>query len=146
VTSRPSRAAAPAWVLFDGLCNLCDGWVRWLVTHDRRRALRYGPLQGESAAALRARHPELPSGDETVLLVEAPGTPAERVRWRSRAALATLARLGGGWRLLATLLRLVPRAVADAVYRFVARRRIRWFGRRAACRVPTAEERELFLP
>jgi len=142
---RGTAADDVAWILFDGTCNLCDGWVRWLLPRDRRSCLRYGALQGASAAAIRRRHPELPSADETIVLVEAPGSPAERVRVRSGAVLAALARLGGGWRILAALLRLVPRPLRDAVYGFVARRRQRWFGRRDACRAPAPAERARFL-
>jgi predicted DCC family thiol-disulfide oxidoreductase YuxK len=131
-------------VLFDGRCGLCDGAVRWLIRHDRRAALAFAPLEGAVAARVRLRHPELPPGDETFVLVESPEAPAERVRVRSDAALAALARLGGGWRLAAGL-RVVPRFVRDAVYRWVARNRTRWFGRLEACRVPTPEERARFL-
>jgi len=134
----------PAWVLYDGLCGLCDASVRFLLARDRAGRLRFAPLQGPTAAAVRARHPALPPLDETILLVDSPRTPAERVRVRSDAALAALGRLGGGWRL-AGLLRAVPRPLRDAVYRFVARRRTRWFGRLDACRVPSAEQRRRFL-
>ena len=134
-----------AWVLYDGVCGLCDRTVAWLLRHDRRGALRFAPLQGEIAAAVRARHPELPPLDATMVLVEAPEGAAERVRVRSDAALAIVARLGGGWRLLAALGRLAPPPLRDLVYRFVARRRKRWFGELAACRVPTAAERARFL-
>jgi predicted DCC family thiol-disulfide oxidoreductase YuxK len=137
-------ATRPAWVLFDGECQLCDSSVQWLLSRDRGAALRFGSLQGETGAAVRARHPALPPLDETVVLVEEPGTSRERVRVRSDGALAILARLGGAWRL-AGLLRAVPRPLRDAVYRFVARRRKRWFGTLAACRVPTAAERARFL-
>jgi predicted DCC family thiol-disulfide oxidoreductase YuxK len=137
-------APLPSWVLFDGYCGLCDGAVRWLLARDRRGALRFGPLDGRTGRALRARHPELPSADETIVLVEAAGSGEERVRVRSDAALAILEHLGGAWRL-AALLRVVPRPVRDAIYRGVALRRTRWFGRLDACRVPTPEERERFL-
>jgi predicted DCC family thiol-disulfide oxidoreductase YuxK len=123
---------------------MCDASVRWLLARDRRGALAFAPLEGEVAAAVRARHPELPPVDETVVLVESPETPAERVRVRSDAALAIVARLGGAWRATA-LLRLVPRPLRDLVYRFVARRRFAWFGRLEACRIPTPEERARFL-
>ena len=118
--------------------------MRFLVARDRKRALRFAPLDGPTAAAVRARHPALPALDETVVLVEAPATAAERVRVRSDAALAALARLGGLWRL-AVLFRGVPRPLRDALYRAVARRRQRWFGRLAACRVPELGERAWFL-
>lgn len=134
----------PAWVLYDGLCGLCDRAVRRLLARDRRRALRFAPLEGATAAAVRARHPALPDADETFVLVESPGAPGERVRVRSDAAIAAVARLGGVWRLVQAL-RIVPPPLRDAVYRFVARRRTRWFGRLESCRLPTAGERQQFL-
>jgi predicted DCC family thiol-disulfide oxidoreductase YuxK len=138
------RDSPAAWVLFDGECGLCDRTVSWLLRHDRHGRFRFGALQGPSAAAVRDRHPGLPPADETIVLVEAPGSAAERVRVRSAGALAILARLGGLWRLIA-LLFLVPRPLRDAAYRFVAKRRHRWFGRLASCRIPTAAERARFL-
>jgi predicted DCC family thiol-disulfide oxidoreductase YuxK len=138
------KATPPAWVLFDGECGLCDRSVQWLLRRDRGGALRFGALAGGAAAAVRARHPELPSADESIVLVEAPDTATERVRVRSDAALAILARLGGPWRF-AGILRVVPRPLRDLVYGAVARRRRRWFGRLAACRIPTPEERARFL-
>jgi predicted DCC family thiol-disulfide oxidoreductase YuxK len=136
---------APAWVLYDGTCGLCDRAVQWLLARDRAGALRFATLEGPVGTAVRSRHPELPPADETIVLVEAPERAGERVLVRSAAVLAALSRLGGGWRLTAAGLRLVPRPLRDAGYRFVARRRTRWFGRRAACRVPTPAERTRFL-
>lgn len=134
----------PAWVLYDGECGLCDRSVRFLLPRDRRERLRFAPLQGERAAALRRRHPALPPLDETFLLVEDPERPAERVRLRSDGALRALELLGGPWNLV-KLLRIVPAPLRDAVYRFVARRRTRWFGRLESCRLPSAAERRRFL-
>lgn len=136
---------SPAWVLFDGTCGLCDRAVRWLLARDRRGALRFATLEGEIAREVRQRHPELPRADETVVLVESPRSEAERVRVRSDAALRAMALVGGGWRPVAGLLRLVPRPLRDLVYGFVARRRARWFGRLDACRVPTPAELDRFL-
>jgi predicted DCC family thiol-disulfide oxidoreductase YuxK len=140
-----AAAAEPAWVLFDGTCGLCDRTVQWLLRRDRTGALRFATLAGAIGEAVRARHPGLPQVDETILLVESPAGAGERVLLRSDAVLATVARLGATWRLVARLFRLVPRPLRDAAYRFVARRRRRWFGRLAACRVPTPEQRARFL-
>lgn len=131
-------------MLFDGECGFCDASVRWLLARDRRGRFRFGALQGATAAAVRSRHPELPAADATVLLVEAPASPRERVRTRSDAALRILAELGGPWRL-AALARAIPRPLRDAVYRFIAARRTRGFGRLDRCRIPTAAERDRFL-
>ena len=134
----------PAWVLFDGHCGLCDGLVRWLVRRDRRRRLRFGTLQGRTADAVRSRRPELAAIDETIVLVEAPETPRERVRVRSDAVLALLVRLGGVW-VCAGVLRAFPTVLRDLLYAWVARRRRRWFGTLERCRTPTEEERRQFL-
>lgn len=143
---RAGVEAAPEarWVLFDGRCGLCDRSVRWLLRHDRRAALRFAPLEGGVAAAVRARHPDLPGADETMVLVERPGTSSERVRVRSSAAIEIVVALGGAWRLVAVL-RAVPSWLLDPTYRFVARRRASWFGRLTECRVPSVEERARFL-
>ena len=126
-------------VYFDGLCNLCDGFVRFLLAHDRRRRYRFAPLQGETA---RSRLEGRFTGEElaTVVLEE-----PKRFRVRSDAALAITSGLGGVWRL-AALLRVVPRPLRDALYDHVARKRFEWYGRRDACRVPTPEEQDRFLP
>ena len=126
-------------IYFDGLCNLCDGFVRFVIARDRRARFRFAPLQGDTAAArLGGRF----GGNElqTVVLEE-----ARRFRVRSDAALAILTGLGGLWRL-AGALRIIPRRVRDAIYDQVARKRFAWYGRRDTCRVPTPEEAQRFLP
>ena len=125
-------------VYFDGQCNLCDGFVRFLLKRDRHARYRFAPLQGETARQrLDGRFTDNP---QTVVLEE-----PRRFRLRSDAALAILAGLGGIWRL-AALLRIVPRRLRDALYEYVARKRFDWYGRRDACRVPEPEERDRFLP
>jgi len=125
-------------LLYDGSCGLCDRAVRWLLARDRRRRLRFAPLQGVTARPYLAA-----AGHDlgTVVLVER-GAGGERVAVRSEAALGALGRLGGAWALAAALLRLVPRRLADAAYRSVAQRRHRLAGACEAVR-PTDER---FLP
>jgi len=129
----------PPIIYFDGLCNLCDGFVRFVIQHDRRGRYHFTPLQGETAQVRlenRFTAPEL----QTVVLEE-----TKRFRVRSDAALAILTGLGGVWRL-AGILRIIPRGLRDALYDYVARKRFDWYGRRDACRVPTPEEAKRFLP
>ncbi len=134
-------------MLYDGHCGLCDRSVRWLLQRDRNAMLRFAPLQGETAGPILARFAIPADGDfRTMLVVNDPGTPEERLRVRSDGALAALAALGGGWRFVAGIARIVPRFLRDAVYDVVAARRLRWFGRLDACRIPTAAERTRFLP
>jgi predicted DCC family thiol-disulfide oxidoreductase YuxK len=132
-------------VLFDGVCVLCDRSMRWLLDADRRGVLSFAPLQGETAKAVRARHPGSGDSLSTVVYVRNPGSPAERVYLRSDAAAAILGDLGGGYRLLSWL-RVIPRPVRDALYDWVAARRYRWFGKLDSCRLPDAGTAGRFLP
>ena len=135
-----------ALVLYDGLCGLCDRSVQWLLRHDRRNALVFAPLQGETAKPyLAAATGRGDDGLDTVVLVERDQRGVERVHVRSEAAFRLLRQIGGAWSALAWF-RVLPRALTDAAYRFVSRRRRRWFGRLDACRVPDANTRGRFLP
>jgi predicted DCC family thiol-disulfide oxidoreductase YuxK len=132
-----ASAAGPV-AFFDGVCNLCNGTVNFLIDRDRGGRLRFAPLQGSTFASVAAAHPELQGIDSFVLW------EAGRVHVRSSAAVRILMALGGAWRLSAALLA-VPAPVRDRLYDFVARRRYRWFGRTDACRVPTPALRARFL-
>lgn len=124
-------------ILFDGVCNLCNAWVDFVVRHDPEGRFRFAALQSEAAGdLLRGAPPDLP---DSIVLVE-DGT----VWVRSTAALRVARGLGLPWSL-AWIFILVPRSVRDAVYDWVARNRYRWFGRRDTCRIPTPEERARFL-
>jgi predicted DCC family thiol-disulfide oxidoreductase YuxK len=124
---RPERI-----VLYDGVCGFCNGSVRWLIDRDVRERLYFAPLQGETAAALRARHPEIPTSLDTIAFVEENG----RVWLRSAGVFRALRELAAPWRWLAALRFLAPAALWDVAYQAFARRRYRWFGRLEACPIP----------
>jgi predicted DCC family thiol-disulfide oxidoreductase YuxK len=119
--------------------------MRWLLDADRRRVLRFAPLQGETARDVLARHPGSDDTLSTVVYVRDFRAPGERVFRRSAAALAILEDLGGGYRALAWL-RVIPRPIRDALYDFVADRRYRWFGTLPSCRLPDGSAEARFLP
>jgi predicted DCC family thiol-disulfide oxidoreductase YuxK len=129
-------------VYFDGLCALCDGFVRFVVQRDRSRQFTFAPLQGTTARSNLKN--EIPPGPLSTIILEIPGS-RRVLRVKSDAALAIIIGLGGLWKL-AALLRVFPRPFRDLVYDFIARHRYRWFGRREACRLPTPEEAGRFLP
>lgn len=126
-------------LLFDGVCNLCNGAVDFVLRHERGPTLRFCALQSEAGAALLAAH-QISTGLETMVFVEASG----RVSVRSTAALRAARHLRAPWSWARVFL-LVPRPLRDLVYRVVARHRLRWFGVRDECRVPTPELRARFL-
>lgn len=128
-------------LLYDGICALCNGAVTFVLKRDRSGAVRFAPLQGETAAKLLAGRPELAAVD-SMIWIDADGVAFTR----SAAALAIARHVGGGWALLASLVRIVPAALRDAIYDLVARTRYRIFGRYDACPVPPSEHRARFLP
>lgn len=132
----------PPVLLYDGTCGVCAGSVQFILRHDRHGFLRFAPLQGQFAAAVISRHPQLRAIDSVVWLEPADRDGIEQVAIRSEAALRVVRYLGGGWRWLAVL-RLVPRPVRDAAYDLIARHRHRWV--REQCLVPTAAERGRFI-
>jgi predicted DCC family thiol-disulfide oxidoreductase YuxK len=128
-------------VFYDGVCGLCDRWVRFVLKRDRYRTLQFAPLQGETAKV----RTDLPAELRTVVFVQRTGTPGEQIFTRSEAALRLLDHIGGFWRMVSWL-RIVPRPLRDAMYDAIARRRYRWFGKFETCRLPPPEWRERFLP
>lgn len=132
-------------MLYDGVCGLCNGYVQFVLRRDRRGHFRFAPLQGVFGVRALARHNLQLVGDpDTLVLLESPGTAAERARIRSDAVLAILTALGGVWRL-AVVFRVIPRSWRDAAYDLVARLRYRVFGRLDACPVPSPSTRDRFL-
>lgn len=131
-------------LLYDGTCGFCAASVRFVLRNERRRhSLRFAPLDGPTAEALRGRHPDLIGVDSLVWFeTGAPGVE-ERLLVRSEAALAAAAYLGGGWRLLSGLGRVVPRPLRDAMYQWVARHR-HALGR-GQCFMPSPATRDRFL-
>jgi predicted DCC family thiol-disulfide oxidoreductase YuxK len=126
-------------VLYDGECGLCPRSVKFLIARDRGQ-LYYAPLQGETAAALRARHPEIPTTLESVVLVD-----AGRVHLRSKAFLFGARYLTRPWRW-AYALRWLPGFVLDLGYRVVARLRYRIWGKLDRCQRPNVEQQAKLLP
>lgn len=142
-------------VLFDGVCNLCNGLVTFLIEHDPEARLRFAPLQTARAkdpsqkrwgpSPLRDLNVD-PENMETIVFVEPSTHPnwPPRVTVRSDAALRVARYLPRPWRW-ARFLRVIPRPIRDAAYNVVAKNRYRWFGRREVCRVPTPEIAERFI-
>jgi predicted DCC family thiol-disulfide oxidoreductase YuxK len=140
MTSRQSPDEHPV-VLFDGVCNLCNRWVNFLIDRDARGTLRFASLQSEAGRRLLesagAEHD--PLSLDTVIVIDG-GQAYER----STAVLRAARYLRWPWRWASALLA-VPRPVRDWVYRWVAAHRYSWFGRSESCRVPTPELRARFL-
>lgn len=126
-------------LLFDGVCNLCNGAVQWVLKHDRKGVFRFAALQSETGQALLKRFGLSPEHFDTVVLVE-----GDRLFTRSDAALELARRLGGGWSMLYGF-KIIPRFIRNAIYDWIARNRYRWFGKKEACMLPRPEWKERFV-
>lgn len=116
-------------VLYDGDCALCNGAVRFVMRHDRRKRFRYAPLKADAAKALMRAHGLEPLQEDSFAYWR-----KGRLLTRSTAALRVAGDLGGAWRCALVLLAL-PRFLRDPVYGLVARNRHRW-GSTEACPMP----------
>lgn len=130
-------------LLFDGECAVCDSTVQWLLARDPAGVLAYAPLQGETAAAVRSRHPEWPANMDSLVLVRQ--TPqGEALQYYSSAVLSAVAELPGLVPALARAVLWVPRVLRDPFYRAFARIRYRVFGKVETCRIPSASQEARF--
>lgn len=126
-------------VVFDGHCLLCNGWVQFLLRHDRRGAIRFASMQGDTGRALLAKAGLSVDNLQTLLLVD-----GERSWQHTAAILRIVHALGWPWRL-AWVGWLVPAPLRDAAYRFIARHRYRIFGRSDTCLMPRPDVAARFL-
>lgn len=131
-------------VLYDGDCGLCARVVQFVLPRDRHDRFRFAALQSDYGRAILERHGMRTDAFDTFVVVEAPGLPNERLHLRSTGGLRLLAGLGGVWSL-AAVLRVVPRVIRDAVYDFIAKRRLKLFGTADQCMVPIGSARAKFL-
>lgn len=119
-------------LFFDGVCNLCNGLVQFIIRNDRRKRFRFAALQSDAGQRFLEAHGLAEAGLDSLVY-----SRKGQVLTRSTAALNVARDLGGLWPLAYALI-LVPRFIRDAAYDLVARKRYRWFGKREVCMVPTA--------
>ncbi|MGI9265182.1 MAG: thiol-disulfide oxidoreductase DCC family protein [Gammaproteobacteria bacterium] len=137
VTERAKKQETGDIILFDGMCHLCLGSVRFLFRHDKKARYRFAWLQSPAAGRLLSDI-ALPATDSVVLVQRG------QFFFRSTAILKALTGLGGLWKLAAVLL-VIPATLRDAVYDFVGARRYRWFGKSAQCDLPLPSASDRFL-
>ncbi len=108
-------------VLFDGVCNLCSTSVQFIISHDRKKQFRFASLQSEIGQKV-LKHFNLPSNDLNSFVLLQDG----KIYTKSTAALLLAKKFNGLWKLFYVFM-IVPRFIRDAVYKFIAHNRYRWF-------------------
>ena len=129
---------SPPVILFDGVCNLCNGFVQFVIARDHRARFSFASLQSDAAKRLAVQVGSA-DGRESIVLLE-----NGRAFTQSTAALRVIRALGFPWTFAYALI-IVPRPLRDWAYAVVARNRYRWFGKRQVCMVPTPDLKRRFL-
>jgi predicted DCC family thiol-disulfide oxidoreductase YuxK len=126
-----------AVLYFDGVCGLCNAWVDFVIHHDKKNFFKFSPLQSDYA---KRNLPQNLTTNLNTLVVQT----NETVYLKSDAVIYILATIGGVF-YSAQILKLIPRFIRDVVYDLIAKVRYIIFGKREACRIPSAQEMSLFL-
>ncbi|WP_203295764.1 thiol-disulfide oxidoreductase DCC family protein [Luteirhabdus pelagi] len=126
-------------ILFDGVCNLCNSSIVFIIKRDKRDMFRFAALQESIGQALIAKHNIDTSKTDSIILVDG-DTHYEK----SSAALRIARHLSGGWPLLSAFL-ILPKFIRNAVYDYIAKNRYKWFGKKESCMIPTPELKSKFL-
>jgi len=126
-------------VLFDGICNLCNKSVQFIIHRDPKSKFRFASLQSEVGKSLMRQIGLSTENNNSLVYIR-----DNRFYIKSTAVLRILRCLGGGWLLLYGLI-IIPRFLRDWGYDFIAKRRYRLFGKRASCMIPSPEDRARFL-
>lgn len=118
-------------LFYDGVCNLCHFSVQWIIKRDQRKVFRYENLQSEAGQnIIKQIAPSMLSSDSVILVMDG------QIFLYSDASLAVLKRLGGIYTLLGSIGFLFPLSFRNTIYRFIAKNRYKWFGKREACILP----------
>jgi predicted DCC family thiol-disulfide oxidoreductase YuxK len=132
-------------LLYDGVCGLCNRVVQFILRHDDHDQFRFTALQSPLASRLLERHGASAANLDTFYIATNFDQAGEELLARSDAAVFVLQELGGGWRILGVIFRVLPRALRDAVYNLIARNRYKVFGKFDICPLPDPGHRHKFL-
>jgi predicted DCC family thiol-disulfide oxidoreductase YuxK len=126
-------------ILFDGVCNFCNGAINFVLKQDKKGIFRFAPLQSEAGQKLLQDYNLSTKEFDSFVLID-----DGKVYKKSAASLRVMNKLPWYWKE-AQILRIVPTGLRDAIYDFIARNRYKWFGKKEQCMIPTPEMRSKFL-
>lgn len=126
-------------VLFDGVCNLCNGAVQFIIRHDKKNIFMFASLQSEVGRKILEQYNFSLDEFNSFILIE-----NNKAYTRSTGALRVAKKLNGLWPLLYGFI-IIPKFIRDSIYNWVAGNRYKWFGKKDACMIPTPELKTKFL-
>ncbi|MFT6150100.1 MAG: putative DCC family thiol-disulfide oxidoreductase YuxK [Saprospiraceae bacterium] len=126
-------------ILFDGVCNLCNGAVQFVIERDKNQRFRFASLQSKTGQEYQQKAGLSLDRIDTILLVE-----NGKIYQKSTAALRIARHLNALWSIMYIFI-IVPVFIRDGIYDFIAKNRYRWFGKQDSCWMPTPDLKSLFL-
>lgn len=127
-------------ILFDGVCNLCDKTVQFIIKHDRKDVFRFVPIQSDLGQEIISHIGIDISKTDSIIFYE----PGHAYYCKAQAAIKIAKELGGIYSLMGVF-SVLPNWLSDKVYDYVARNRYKWYGKKDECMIPTPEMRAKFL-
>ena len=127
-------------ILFDGVCNLCNNSVQYVIKRDKKNLFMFAPLQSETGKSIIETYAIDTANTDSILLY----VPGKGIYTRSSAALRIASKLTFPTNVL-TIFRIVPSFISNLVYNFIAKNRYKWYGKRAHCMIPTPQLKDKFL-
>ena len=126
-------------ILFDGVCNLCNASVNFIIKHDKNEQFLFASLQSDAAKEILLQFPAKKNKLDSILLIE-----NETIFEKSTAALLISRKLPVGFKILYAFI-ILPEFLRDPIYNFIAKNRYTWFGKKETCMLPTTEIKKRFL-
>ncbi|HSD05634.1 thiol-disulfide oxidoreductase DCC family protein [Flavobacterium sp.] len=127
-------------ILFDGVCNLCNSAVQFIIEHDKKDVFRFVALQSELGEKILKHIGINPAHIDSIILYE----PGIAYYYKSQAAIQISKNLSGFWHF-GTVFKIFPKAISDALYDYIAKNRYKWYGKKESCMIPTFELKSKFL-
>ncbi len=128
-------------ILFDGVCNLCNTMVNFVIERDKKDDFRFVALQSETGISILKKIGLYDKNIDSIVLYE----PGVAYFYKANAALEIAKSLGGIYSILGYVLNILPDSILNFGYDFIAKNRYKWFGKEDACMIPTAELQSKFL-
>lgn len=126
-------------ILFDGVCNLCNSSVNFVIRHDKKGVFKFAPLQSDFGTKTLKKYDINPKDTDSIILID-----QDKSYIKSSAALYIAKDLSGAYPLLFTFM-IVPKFIRNWVYDYVAKNRYRWYGKKDSCMIPTPELKGKFI-
>jgi predicted DCC family thiol-disulfide oxidoreductase YuxK len=127
-------------ILFDGLCNLCDTSVQYVIKHDKKESFRFVALQSDLGQKIIKHIGIDTTKTDSVILYE----PRIAYYYKAEAAIRIVKEIGGIYSFL-TIFSILPNAILNYIYDYIAKNRYKWYGKKETCLIPTEEQKVKFL-